>query len=206
MSPSARGSTSLMVVNSTVAAVALIAPWSGVFIADPVRQIRLADSAAGIAWALGLLAVEVALLAAMLSAGTLAMAWGADRTARQGDAGAPEGTWKSIAAHAAIGWGLVAGVVWSILTIWFMLTVALPRSGPDGGGRALGEISSFLVEQGSRYGLGMLPTLIFGFGTLSVARLVWLGTRACRFANAPQPTLALEQPPTATSAAPESVS
>ncbi|MBS0191375.1 MAG: hypothetical protein U0573_09950 [Phycisphaerales bacterium] len=186
MEASGRRAFSLLFVQCLIAAIAFIAPWSGVFVADPVRQLRFARTWGRIAQIFSTVALEVLVLTALLMLGTvlIGFALGAYGKARSGPM--PRGTMRSILAHASVGWLVVAGVVWSLLTAWFIATLLLSSSSWSAGSRALAEFSGWLSTRAAQRGAIMLPLIVFGSGAAIVSRLALVGLTACRAANSPE--------------------
>lgn len=182
---SGRRARSLLIAQCSLASLAFLSPWSGVFVADPVRQLRFARSFTRIAQILGAVGAELLLLTCFLLAATWAMAWTLRGYARARGWNADAATMRTIVAHASIGWTVVAGVVWSMLTAWFIATLIVSSSGSPAAARVLGDASGWLSTAGSRYGLLPLPVLVFGCGGVLVAKMTMNGLSACRFANAP---------------------
>jgi hypothetical protein len=106
----------LLASQCVLASVGLLAPWSGVFIVDPIRLIRTSTSSWSVAGALGLFAIQALALSTVLA--LLSLAIGLVARANAGASGwrLPAGTVLSIVSHAAIGWTVIAGAIWSCLT------------------------------------------------------------------------------------------
>lgn len=186
MEASGRRARSLLILQSIIASVAFIAPWSGVFVSDPVRQMQFARSYTRIAQIVGAVAAQIAILAAILAVATLILSMTLRAYARARGWEVSRATMLSIAAHAALGWTIVAGVVWSLLTAWFITTLIVSSAGNPSAARALGDASGWVAAAGGRYGLLPLPMLVFGAGAILVSRICMNALRSCRFANSPR--------------------
>ncbi|MBX3379173.1 MAG: hypothetical protein KF805_03700 [Phycisphaeraceae bacterium] len=185
MEATGRHAWSLLVLQSVIAAVAFLSPWSGVLTSDPVRQLRFARTISRMMQIVGAVFIQILVLAACLCAASLILGFLLRSYGRVRGWNPPPGTTRSIAAHAAIGWTVVAGVVWSLLTAWFVATLIVSAAANPSAARALGQASGWLATTGGRYGLLPLPVLIFGAGGILVARIALTGLQACRYANAP---------------------
>lgn len=183
VSLSLRGDWSLLIITSLVSATAMLAPWSGVFIADPVRRLRYARSAEHVARIFGLLAAEIGALALAMGLLSIVIASGLRLVgASRGWRHAPQ-TVRLVAAHAAVGWLVIASMIWMLLTFWFIATLIAARS--ESSTRWIGNISGWIATHGGRIGPWTLPVFILSLGALAVAWLTWIGLRETRFANDP---------------------
>lgn len=177
------GGWSLLVVTSFVSATAMLAPWSGIFIADPIRRLRFARTTEHVVRIFAWLATEIGALAILLALLSLSLAFalrfvGLSRGWRH--------TPRSVilvAAHAAVGWLLVASAIWMLLTFWFIATLIAARS--TASTRWIGEISGWIATHGGAIGPWTLPLSILSFGAALVAWFTWIGLRETRFANHP---------------------
>lgn len=186
MEATSRRALSLLFLQTTIAAVAFLSPWSGVFVSDPVRQFRFARSFSRMFQIVGAVVAQIAILALFLVAATLVLGWILRAYGRARGWHTPRGTMLSIVAHASVGWTVLAGVVWSLLTAWFVATLIISSSGSTSAARALGDASGWLATAGGRYGLLPLPAFVFGAGGALVARIGLTALHSCKFANAPQ--------------------
>lgn len=134
----------------------------------------------------GAVVAQIAILALFLVAATLVLGWILRAYGRARGWHTPRGTMLSIVAHASVGWTVLAGVVWSLLTAWFVATLIISSSGSTSAARALGDASGWLATAGGRYGLLPLPAFVFGAGGALVARIGLTALHSCKFANAPQ--------------------
>lgn len=183
VSLSLRGDWSLLIITSLVSATAMLAPWSGVFIADPVRRLRYARSAEHVARIFGLLAAEIGALALAMGLLSIVIASGLRLVgASRGWRHAPQ-TVRLVAAHAAVGWLVIASMIWMLLTFWFIATLIAARS--ESSTRWIGNISGWIATHGGRIGPWTLPVFILSLGAFAVAWLTWIGLRETRFANDP---------------------
>lgn len=189
-----RSSISLLAIQCIVASVAFISPWSGVFVGDPVRQLRFVRTLSRALQVLSTVVLEILILAAVLALITLILGVLLNGYAKSRGWLLPKGLVRSILAHASIGWTVAASVVWSLLTFWFVATLVIPNVGSSNASRALGEASGWLSTMATRFGFLSLPLLVFGGGAALVARLALIGLKECRFANAPE-TLPLFETP-----------
>lgn len=185
MEASGRRAWSLLFLQSIIAAIAFLSPWSGVFVADPVRQMQFARSFSRMAQIVGAVVVQFVVLAAILAAATLLLSVTLRAYARARGWEISRANALSIAAHAALGWTIVAGVVWSLLTAWFITTLIISSAGNPGAARALGNASGWVAAAGGRYGLLPLPIFVLGAGGILVSRICLNALRSCRFANGP---------------------
>jgi len=186
MEASSRRASSLLILQTTIAAVAFLSPWSGIFVSDPVRQFRFARSFRRMFQIVGAVVAQIALLAIFLCAATMLLGWLLRSYGRLRGWNTPRGTMLSIIAHASIGWTVLAGVVWSLLTAWFIATLLISSSGSSTASRILGEASGWMSTSGGRYGLLPLPVLVLGAGGALVARIALTALHACKFANPPE--------------------
>lgn len=192
MEASARGAWSLLIVQSAIASVAFLSPWSGVLTSDPVRQLRYARTVSRMLQIVGAVFIQVVVLAICLLVASLLLGLALRWYARARGWNPPAGMIRSITAHAAVGWTVVAGVVWSLLTAWFVVTLITAASANPAAARALGQASGWLATAGGRYGLLPLPLLIFGAGGMLFTRIAITGLQACRYANAPSTSHAFQ--------------
>lgn len=189
------GGWSLFIVTCFISSTAMLAPWSGVFIADPIRRLRYARTTEHVARIFAWLAGEITALAVLLAVLSIAIAW-ALRAAgiSRGWRHRPH-TVTLVAAHAAVGWLLVASAIWMLLTFWFIATFLAARS--DSSTRWIGDISGWLATHGGRIGPWTLPGFILALGALVVTWFTAIGLRETRFANDPEsePLFARDQSP-----------
>ncbi|MGH7243667.1 MAG: hypothetical protein ACREJD_09650 [Phycisphaerales bacterium] len=185
MEASGRRAWSLLILQTAVAAVAFLSPWSGVFVSDPVRQFRFARSFSRMFQIVGAVVAQIAILTMFLCVASLLLGLVIHAYGRSRGWKLPRSTIRSIVAHAAIGWTVIAGVVWSLLTAWFIATLIISSSGSPSASRALGDASGWLATAGGRYGLMKLPIIVFGMAGVLVARMALTGLHACKFANGP---------------------
>ena len=183
LSLSIGGGWSLMVITSFVSATAMLAPWSGVFIADPIRRLRFARTTEHVIRIFAWLAAEIGALALLLAVLSVAIAFGLRVLATTRGWRHTARTLTLIAAHAAVGWLLVASAIWMLLTAWFIATLVAARS--EASTRWIGDISGWLATHGGRIGPWTLPAFILSMGALVVAWFTWIGLRETRFANDP---------------------
>ncbi len=183
LSLSLGGGWSLMVITSLVSATAMLAPWSGVFIADPIRRLRFARTTEHVVRIFAWLAAEIGALALLLGVLSIAITFGLRVVGTSRGWRHTPRTATLIAAHAAVGWLLVAGLIWMLLTAWFIATLVAARS--EASTRWIGDISGWLATHGGRIGPWTLPGFILTLGGLVVAWLTWVGLRETRFANDP---------------------
>lgn len=172
-----------MAVTCLVSATAMLAPWSGVFIADPIRRLRFARTTEHVVRIFTWLAAEIGALALLLGAMSLAIAFGLRFVgSTRGWRHTPR-TVTLVAAHAAVGWLLVASMIWMLLTFWFIATLVAARS--EASTRWIGDISGWIAAHGGRIGPWTLPGFILLCGAVVVAWFTWVGLRETRFANDP---------------------
>jgi len=195
MEASRRRAWSLLILQTTIAAVAFLSPWSGVFVADPVRQFRFARTFLRMFEIVSAVFGEIAILAIFLCAASLLLGWVLRAYGRARGWQTPRGTTLSIVAHASIGWTVLAGVVWSLLTAWFIATLIISSVGSPSAARTLGEASGWMATSGSRYGLLPLPVLVFGAGGALVARIGLSALHSCKFANSPETAACFDPKP-----------
>lgn len=186
MEASSKRAFSLLLIQTFIAATAFLSPWSGVFVSDPVRQLRFARSFSRIFQIVGAVVAQISLLAIFLSIATLFLGWALRSYARARGWTVPRGTTLSIVAHASVGWTVLAGVVWSLLTAWFVATLIISSSGSASASRLLGQASGWLATSGGRYGLLPIPVVVLGAGGALVARIALTALHSCKFANAPE--------------------
>lgn len=190
-----RSSNWLLAIQCIVASVAFISPWSGVFVGDPMRQLRFVRTLSRALQVLSTVVLEILILAAALAFITTILGVLLNAYAKSRGWLLPKGMIRSILAHASIGWTVAASVVWSLLTFWFVATLVIPNVGSPNAARALGEASGWLSMMATRFGFLSLPVLVFGGGAALVARLAFIGLKECRFANAPETLALFEMPP-----------
>lgn len=183
LSLSLGGGWSLLIVTTLVSATAMLAPWSGVFIADPIRRLRFARTTEHVVRIFAWLAAEIGALALLLGVLSVMVAFGLRIVgASRGWRHAP-GTVVLIAAHAAVGWLLVASAIWMMLTFWFIATLLSAQSASAS--RTIGQISGWIAENGGRIGPWTLPAFVLSLSAAAVAWFTWIGLRETRFANDP---------------------
>ncbi|MBX3389978.1 MAG: hypothetical protein KF691_11050 [Phycisphaeraceae bacterium] len=185
MEASGRRAWSLLTLQSIIAAIAFLSPWSGVFVADPVRQMQFARSLSRVIQIVGVVIAQILVLAAVLGAASVLLSLLLRAYARARGWHVSRATALSIAAHAALGWTIVAGVVWTLLTAWFITTLIISSTGNPSAARALGDASGWVAAAGGRYGLLPLPILVLGAGGILVSRISLTALHSCRFANSP---------------------
>ena len=177
--PRWRTGAALLAVNCVMAAMMLVAPWSGVFIGDPLRGAAARGDASAALWVVPLQVLGVS----ALLAGLTALEWaGIQLVAKhRGWRLLPAAAWE-VCAHASVGWVLMGGLMWLSLAVWLNVSLFVPgiRMGRDG-------VLMFGV-----------PAFGLAAGLLVFEWLVWVGARACRFANAAE---AAPAAPTAATAA-----
>jgi len=195
MEASSRRAFSLLFLQTTIAAVAFLSPWSGVFVSDPVRQFRFARSFSRMFQIVGSVVAQIAILAIFLAGATLLLGWILRAYGRARGWHTSRGTMLSIIAHASLGWTVLAGVVWSLLTAWFIATLIISSSGSLSAARALGDASGWMATAGGRYGLLPLPAFVFGAGGALVARITLPALHSCKFANPPAAAPAFDSAP-----------
>ncbi len=186
MEASPRHAASLLIIQSLVASIAFISPWSGVFIADPVRQLRLSRTLTHSARIISVVVIEVLVLAALIAMGSLAIGLALRFYARARSMRPARGTIISIIANAAIGWTVIAGIVWSLLTAWFIATLIIAQMASPDASRALGDASGWIAQNAGRIGIAPAMLVVFGAGAALVTRISLTGLYECRFANPPQ--------------------
>lgn len=186
MEASGKRAFSLLMLQTFIAATAFLSPWSGVFVSDPVRQLRFARSLPRIFQIVGTVIAQISLLALFLAAATFFLGWVLRSYAHARGWHVPRGTTRSIVAHASVGWAVLAGVVWSLLTAWFVATLLISSSGSPSASRMLGTASGWLASSGGRYGLLPIPVVVLGAGGALVARIALSALHSCKFANPPE--------------------
>jgi len=178
------GGWSLLVVTCVVSATAMLAPWSGVFIADPIRRLRFARTAEHVARIFGWLAAEIGALALTMVVLSLLVGFGLRVVGgTRGWRHSPR-TVVLVAAHAAVGWLMVASAIWMLLTFWFIATLLAAQS--TSGSRVIGEASGWIAMHGGRIGPWTLPAFILSLASVVVAWFTWVGLRETRHANEPE--------------------
>jgi hypothetical protein len=157
----------LLAMNAVMAAMMLVAPWSGVLIGDPLR--RAAARGEPTATALWVIPLQVLAVTGVLIALTLAEWVGIQLVARRrGWRLLPSAAWQ-VCAHASVGWMVMGGMMWLVLAIWLNIFTFIP-------GVKMGGDGVLLVA---------IPAAGLVIGLVTFEYLVWIGARVCRFANLP---------------------
>ncbi len=177
----ARSGSTLLAANLLLASMIVIAPWSGILLDNPFRNLAWGRS--------GSMALEVLLTLGRVlfaAAGFLLLTlieWlGIQFFAnRRGRRLTPLAAWQ-VVAHASIGW--VATAITSLIGLIAWLNVSF--FGYSGGISRLPGASDWLV-------LGV-PAAGALLGLLIFELLVYTGVRQCRYANRPQPNTERGQP------------
>ncbi len=170
-----RSGASLLAINLLVAATAILAPWSGVLLDDPIRALRGAHAARFLRTALLVVPAQVLAIAAVLLLLT-GIEWAGIQffARRRGARLCRLAAWQ-VVAHASIGWVVAAMCVF--LTLVFRLNLSFfdvfPRLAALAG---LSSVASALI-----------PVAGAVAGLLVFESLVAIGVHRCRFANRPRP-------------------
>ncbi len=170
-----RSASALLAVNLLIAAVTVLAPWSGVLLDDPVRAISRGQTLRFLRIALLIIPLQVLAIAAVLLLLTL-IEWAGIQfyARRRGARLGPAAAWQ-VVTHASIGWVIAAGFMFVTLVLWlnvsFFQVLPSVRSNVGASDWAAAAIP----------GIGALA------GLLVFETLVSIGVRRCRFANRPRP-------------------
>jgi hypothetical protein len=155
----------LAVINCLLSAMLLVAPWSGVFVGDPLRGSIMRGRGAGAAvW---LVPAQVVGVAAVLLGLTLVEWAGIQLVARRrGWRLGRIAAWQ-VCAHASVGWVVMGMTMWVALIAWL---------------NAIWFVRG--LKQAGDLTLAAIPVTGILVGLLVFELLVWIGARRCRFANA----------------------
>lgn len=181
-----RGADLLLAVHILIAAVLIVAPWSGTLMDDPIRSARAGHGREVLATALLVIPAQVLAVAGVLLALTL-VEWRGIRffSARRGGRLTPVAAWQ-VCAHASVGWVIAAAMPWLGLIIYlnlayFGLDSRLPRA-----------------STGAPWGVMAIVGGCSLLGLLAFEGLVYAGMHACRFANPAERAPAWDRGPNGT--------
>ncbi|MDX2147056.1 MAG: hypothetical protein SFZ23_05990 [Planctomycetota bacterium] len=177
----------LLATNLLVAGGLILAPWPGVIIWEPVRQMGAIEGPGEVAIAAIVIVGELLLVALLLGLLTWIECAGVRFFARRrGWRLTRDAAWQ-VCAHASVGW-IVAGVAGLMaLVASAILTPALADV----------EVPALGITRNNRSGFS--PAIIVGSSLVLLAYfagmmvfewLAWVGVRTCRFANSVAPRAA----------------
>lgn len=180
-----RGATALLWINLTLGAAAIVAPWSGALIGDPLRAARGQSLFKQFTVAIVALPAQVAAVALVLFALTFIEFLGIRFIAnRRGWRLLPDAA-RQICAHASLGW-IACGILPLVTLFGFEFVLRVFGVSPGGtidAGPVLGTFDMHRLAIGGSAVAGYIA------GMLLFETLVFLGVRQCRFANQFHPPL-----------------
>jgi hypothetical protein len=171
--------TGLLLINVAVAAVIIVAPWTGTLIGDPVRSSRGGGPLRELLTFGWVFPAQVAVVAAIL----LILTWIEYQgirffAARRGWRLTRVGAWQ-VCCHASVGW-IVLGVA-PLLAMALVYTVGTLLQVPLGRSLSVPSVPALRTSIGTAMSIG-LPLLGVAAGLFVYEWLVHQGVRRCRYA------------------------
>lgn len=186
----ARSTRTLLWTYLLVAAAIIVAPWTGVLIGDPTRNLHHLDEWVRHAATTGAFLVQMLSVAAVLWMLTWVEARGVRFFGSQRGWRVTHDVAWTVCAHAAVGW-ILAGVLPIVLLLgWTFIRPYAERVATGAG--FVAPWGGF-VSRGSLVSGGLL-FVGYGLGLFVFEGLVYLGIRRCRFANSQSPAGAAPTP------------